>query len=243
VGDRVAVTDVPRANAELMTVPATHAIPLPAEVSFELAAASLLQGLTAHYLVTDSHRVIEGETVLVHAASGGVGQFLTQFAVLHGARAIGLTTRDAKKRLILSRGASAAWNVKEPWVQQTLDFTYGRGVDVVYDSVGSTLDDSFAVTRVGGAVVLYGTSGKKVPPVDVRMLMDSSKTLTGGDLWGYLTSREERVRRSRELFGLLLSRRLVVSDPVLFPLAEGRRAHDYLEGGHSAGKVVLTVAP
>lgn len=240
-GDRVAVTDVPRANAELMAVPLTHAIPLPDAVSFELAAASLLQGLTAHYLVHDSHRVLPGEVVVVHAASGGVGQFLTQFAVSLGASVVGLTTREAKKDLVRARGASQVWRLDEPWQKAIVESTQGRGADVVYDSVGTTLNESLATTRVGGAVVLYGSSGGSVPPVDGRLLMDSSKTVTGGDLWGYLTSADERIRRSGELFDLLLSRRIVVSEPTVFSLREGRQAHEYLESGRSTGKVVLTV--
>ncbi len=240
-GDRVAVTDVPRANAELMAVPITNAIPLPSDVTLELAAASLLQGLTAQYLVGDSHRILQGETVVVHAASGGVGQFLMQFAVHMGATVIGLTTREEKKDLILSRGASVVWRLDEPWRKLTLDFTNGRGADVVYDSIGTTLNESLEATRVGGAVVLYGFSGGSIPPIDGRYLMDTSKTLTGGDLWGYLTSAVERLQRSRQLFKLLSSACIVVSDPTYFSLSEGRKAHEFLESGRSSGKIVLTV--
>jgi NADPH:quinone reductase len=176
---------------------------------------------------------------VVTAAAGGVGQFLTRYCVLRGASVVGLTTSDHKKPLILGQGAVEAWNLKEDWKAGVLARTAGRGADVVYDSVGSTLGDSFAVTRTGGHVVLYGTTGGVPAPVDPRMLMDTSKTLTGGDLWGYLTSREERIRRADELFGRVLSGEIVVAAPVTFPLAEGRAAHDYLEGGRSAGKVLL----
>ena len=224
VGDRIAVTD---------------AIPLPAEISFETAAASLLQGLTAQYLVRDSYPLAAGETVIVHGAAGGVGQFLTRHAVVLGARVIGLTTTDAKRELILAQGASYAWNLHGPWKDQALEETGGRGVDVVYDSIGSTLPDSFAATRVGGRVVIYGFAGGPPPLVDPRMLMDTSKTLTGGDLWGYLTSHEERVRRADELWRLVLSGRLEVAAPTVFPLSAGREAHEFLESGRSAGKVLL----
>jgi NADPH:quinone reductase len=239
-GDRIAVADVPFSNAELVAVPVSHAIPLPDEVSFELAASILLQGLTAQYLVSDSHNVQPGETIVVMAAAGGVGQFLTRYCVLRGANVVGLTTTDTKKHLILAQGAVEAWNLKEDWKAGVLARTEGRGADVVYDSVGSTLVDSFEVTRTGGHVVLYGTTGGVPAPVDPRMLMDTSKTLTGGDLWGYLTSREERIRRADELFGRVLSGQIVVAAPVIFPLAEGRAAHDYLESGRSAGKVLFT---
>jgi NADPH:quinone reductase len=238
-GDRIAVADVPFSNAELLAVPVSHAIPLPADVGFERAAAVLLQGLTAQYLVSDSHDVRPGETIVVMAAAGGVGQFLTRYCVLRGADVVGLTTSDAKKTLILAQGAAEAWNLREDWKARVLARTGGRGVDVVYDSVGSTLGDSFEVTRTGGHVVFYGTTGGVPAPVDPRMLMDTSKTLTGGDLWGYLTSREERLRRAGELFGRVVSGEIVVAPPVTFPLAEGRAAHDHLESGRSAGKVLL----
>ncbi|MET0556357.1 MAG: quinone oxidoreductase [Vicinamibacteria bacterium] len=239
-GDRIAVADVPFSNAALVAVPWSHAIPLPDDITFEVAAAILLQGLTAQYLVSDSHDVRPGETIVVTAAAGGVGQFLTRYCVLRGANVLGLTTTDAKKPLILAQGAVEAWNLKEDWKARVLERTAGRGADVVYDSVGSTLGDSFDVTRTGGHVVLYGTTGGVPAPVDPRMLMDTSKTLTGGDLWGYLTSREERIRRADELFERVRSGQIVVAPPVLFPLAEGRAAHDYLETGRSAGKVLLT---
>ena len=239
VGDRIAVTDVPFTNAELVRVPLTHAIPLPAEVSFETAASSLLQGLTGQYLVRDSYPLAAGETVIVHGAAGGVGQFLTRHAVLLGARVIGLTTADAKRDLILAQGAAYAWNLRGPWKDQALELTGGKGVDVVYDSIGSTLADSFAATRIGGRVVIYGFAGGPPPLVDPRMLMDTSKTLTGGDLWGYLTSHGERVRRADELWRLILSGRLEVVAPTVFPLSAGREAHEFLESGRSAGKVLL----
>lgn len=240
IGDRVAFADVPLANAELVAVPCTHAIKLPDEISFDTAASLLLQGLTAQYLAADSHNVLAGETVLIHAAAGGVGQLLTQICKMKGAKVIGLTTSDAKKAVIMEAGADLACNLKADWEKEVLTFTDGKGADIVYDSVGSTLSASLAVARTGGQVVFYGMSGGDPLPVDPRMLMDTSKTLSGGDLWSYLTSKEERTKRAGELFSWIISGKIRLKEPVVFKLSEGKAAHEYLEGGKSAGKVLLT---
>lgn len=239
VGDRVAFADVPYANAELVAVPADHLLPLPEDVSSVTAAASLLQGLTAHYLVSDSYKAKEGDTVVVHAAAGGVGQFLTQMAKLKGANVIGLSRSERKLKTILTHGADEALSLQSDWVDGIKKLSGGQGADVVYDSVGSTLKDSFAATRDKGTVVFYGMSGGDPEPVDPRMLMDSSKTLTGGDLWSYLTSASERRRRSQELFSWLSTGKIKLPEIKKFPLAEGRAAHEFLESGQSAGKVLL----
>lgn len=238
-GDRVGIADVPFANAELVKVPFSHAIPLPGDISMETAAAVLLQGLTAQYLAMDSHPIRPEEVIVIHAASGGVGQILTQIAKMKGAVVIGLTTSEYKKDIILSVGADIAFNLKDNWQNEVLHYTNVRGADVVYDSVGTTLQKSIAVTRTGGTVVFYGFSGGDPLLVDPRVLMDGSKTLTGGDLWSYLTSRQERIKRSTLLFSWIRDGFIKITDPVVFSLEEGRKAHEYLESGKSAGKVIL----
>ncbi|GAA4847902.1 quinone oxidoreductase [Algivirga pacifica] len=238
-GQRVAFADVPYANAELVTVSEDHVIPLSDDISFELAASVLLQGLTAHYLAKDSHAIQARESVLIHAASGGVGQFLTQIAKMKGATVIGLTRSEDKAALIKENKADKVVLLQEGWKEEVMAFTQGKGVDVVYDSVGITLMDSFEVCREGGHVVFYGMSGGDPAPVDPRMLMDSSKTLTGGDLWSYLTSAEQRQTRAKELFGWLLDGSIQIAEPVRFKLSEGEEAHKFLESGQSAGKVLL----
>lgn len=239
IGDRVAFADVPLANAELVAVPVSHVIKLPDAISFNTAASLLLQGLTAQYLAADSHQVKPGEIVLIHAAAGGVGQLLTQICKMKGARVIGLTTAEEKKQIIIDAGAQAAFNLKSDWKKDVLAFTQGKGADVVYDSVGVTLNDSFAVTKTGGQVIFYGMSGGDPAPVDPRMLMDTSKTLTGGDLWSYLISKEARTERSTELFNWVIQGKLQLKEPVTFSLSAGQLAHEYLESGKSAGKVLL----
>lgn len=239
VGDRIAFADVPYANAELVTVPLEKAIPVPDTISFAEAASVLLQGLTAHYLTRDSYAVKKNDTVLVHAAAGGVGQLLVQMVKLLGGKVIGITSSMAKAAAAKEAGADQVFLYKDDWKQAVLVETAGKGVDVVYESVGSTLQDSFAVTRIGGTVVFYGMAGGDPVLIDPRMLMDTSKTLTGGDLWNVLTSREERVTRSTELFQWMEAGKVRVSEPTVFALRDGQEAHRLLESRKSTGKILL----
>jgi NADPH:quinone reductase-like Zn-dependent oxidoreductase len=239
VGDRIAFADVPHANAELVAVPFEKAIPVPDEIPLEAAASVLLQGLTAHYLTKDSYLVKKDDTVLVHAAAGGVGQLLVQIAKLLGGKVIGLTSSPEKAAAARSVGADEVFLYNEDWVSDVLMATNAKGVDVAYDSVGSTLPDSFASTRIGGKVVFFGMAGGDPLPVDPRMLMDTSKSLTGGDLWNVLTSREERVARSAELFGWMEEGKIKLLTPTVFSLQNGADAHRYLESRKSIGKIVL----
>jgi NADPH2:quinone reductase len=239
IGERVAFADVPFANAEFVAVPEDHIIPIPKQIDFDLAASVLLQGLTAHYLSTDSFHVQAGHVVLIHAAAGGVGQILIQICKFKGAKVIGLTRDKDKLQTIKDCGADYALQLNENWKSEVLQLTGGKGVDIVYDSVGSTLSDSFEVTREGGTVVFYGMSGGDPQLIDPRMLMDTSKTLTGGDLWSYLNSEQERKVRAGQLFQWLIDGRLKIKEPVRFKLSEGRKAHEYLESGKSSSKILL----
>ncbi|MCC3153117.1 quinone oxidoreductase [Hymenobacter sp. BT770] len=240
VGQRAAFADVPHANAEFVRVPQEHLIPLPDDVSFEQAAAVLLQGLTAQYLTADSYRLQPNDLAVVHAVAGGVGLLLTQLIRAKGGRVIGLTSSEAKRQEALRAGAEAVFLYTEPWERLVLEYRPERpGADVVYESVGSTLPQSLAATRVGGTVVFFGMAGGDPAPVDPRYLMDTSKTLTGGDLWNYLTSREERTARANVLFDLLRNGQLTASIGAAFPLAEGAEAHRLLESRKSTGKILL----
>ncbi|KQL52264.1 alcohol dehydrogenase [Heyndrickxia shackletonii] len=239
VGDRIAFADVPFANAELVAVPQDKAIPIPAGISYETAASLLLQGLTAHYLTKDSYSIKNEDVGMVHAAAGGVGQLLVQIIKLLGGKVIGLTSSEGKRQAAIAAGADNVFLYTEDWKAQVKDVTNDCGVDVVYESVGATLIDSFDVTRIGGTVVFFGMAGGDPAPVDPRMLMDTSKTLTGGDLWNVLTSRAERVARSGELFKWIQSGQLKISEATLFPLREGAKAHEFIESRKSTGKVLL----
>ena len=239
IGDRIAFADVPHANAEFVAVPVEKAIPLPETISFAEGASVLLQGLTAHYLTKDSYSVKKNDFVLVHAAAGGVGQLLVQIVKLLGGTVIGLTSSMEKAAAAEEAGADKVFLYKDDWKRQILEVTNSKGVNVVYESVGSTLQDSFDVTRIGGTVVFYGMAGGDPALVDPRMLMDTSKTLTGGDLWNVLTSREERIARSTELFQWMTEGKVKVSDPTTFALGDGKEAHRYLESRQSTGKILL----
>jgi NADPH2:quinone reductase len=239
VGDKIAYTDVPFANAEFVTIPDTHAIPIPNNVDFPLAASVLLQGLTAHYLSNDSHKVKSGETVLIHAASGGVGQILTQLCKSKGATVIGLSRNKNKLKTILASKADYAIELNKVWKTKIMELTKQQGVDVVFDSVGSTIMDSFEVTKECGHVVFYGMSGGDPIHIDPRMLMDTSKSLTGGDLWSYLKNEKERKKRAKELFRLIKDDTIKIKEPVQFKLSDGKKAHEFLENGKSSSKILL----
>ncbi|TDL79167.1 quinone oxidoreductase family protein [Peribacillus frigoritolerans] len=238
-GDRVGFADVPHSNAEFAAAPSQKVIPLPDEISFETAASVLLQGLTAHYLTSDSYKIKAGDTAIVHAAAGGVGQLLVQIIRLLGGRVIALVSTHEKANIAKAAGAEEAFVYTEDWKQKVLELTSGKGADVVFESVGSTLMDSFDATRIGGTVVFYGMAGGDPVHIDPRMLMDTSKTLTGGDLWNVLTSREERISRSNKLFGWIEEGSLRIAEPSRFALEDGAKAHRYLESRKSTGKIVL----
>ncbi|WP_316846351.1 quinone oxidoreductase [Pedobacter psychrodurus] len=237
-GDRIAFADVPFANAELVAVPVENAIPLPDEISFETAASIMLQGLTAHYLTANSHKIKAGETVLIHAAAGGVGQLLIQVCKLLGAKVIGLTSSAKKKEIAFSLGADEVFLYEQDWQAQVLTVC-PDGVDVVYESIGTTMESSLAVTKIRGQVVLFGLAGGKLELGNPLWIIAHSKTVTGGDLWNYLTSRLERLKRSKILFNWIIAGHIKISAPTIFKLAEGKKAHDFMEGRQSTGKILM----
>ena len=240
VGDRVAFADSPHANAEYVAIRLDRLIPLPDDISFETASAVLLQGLTAQYLLRDSHRLVKGESVLVHAAAGGVGLYLTQLAESEGAFVVGLVSTELKRQAVLDAGADLVLLSGSDWVESGRAATLGRrGFDVVYDSVGITLRDSLRSARMGGHVVFFGMSGGDPEPVDPRLLMDESKSLTGGDLWNVLTSAEARIARSQRLFMKIWEGKLKVQVAKSFALSDGAAAHRFLESRQAIGKVLL----
>jgi NADPH2:quinone reductase len=240
VGTRVGFADMPYANAELVAVDLDKLIPLPDDITFDTAAATLLQGLTAQYLVTDSYKVRRGDVAVVHAAAGGVGLLLVQMLKGLGATVVGVASSAMKRAAVLAAGADAAFGYDE-LIEQTRQLTAGRGVDVVYDSVGRTLGDSLAAARIGGTVVFYGMAAGDPDPVDPRLLMDRSLTLTGGDLWNVLTSASIRRERAAGLFAQIRAGQLQPNIAARFLLSEGAQAHAYLESREAIGKVLLTL--
>jgi NADPH2:quinone reductase len=240
VGTRVGFADSPFANAELAAVDVDRLIPLPDDVSFDVAAASLLQGLTAQYLMRDSFAVRAGHVAVVHAAAGGVGLLLTQLLKSAGAKVVAVTGSEDKRAAARSAGADAVADY-DTFVDVARDLSGGKGADVVYDSVGRTLAASLRAAKTGGAVVFYGMAAGDPDPVDPRLLMDRSLTLTGGDLWNVLTSAEARRSRADALFASIRDGSLRVQIAARFPLKDGAEAHRFLEARRSIGKVLLTL--
>lgn len=234
-GDAVCFADVPFANAELVKVSGANAIPLPPTISFETAASVMLQGLTAQYLTQDSYAVTENDVVLIHACAGGVGQLLVQICKMKGAVVIGLTSSEEKRKVALTNGCDKVFLYGAGWVM----LSKAENISIVYESVGSTILQSFEAVKEKGTVVFFGFAGGNPPPVDARMLMDGSKTLVGGDLWSYLISKEERINRSKQLFEWISSGKLNIPSPAIFALHDGRKAHELLESRKSTGKIVL----
>lgn len=238
VGDRVAFADSPHANAEFAAVDAERLIPLPEDIGTDTAAALLLQGLTAQYLVADSHVVRPGEIVVVHAAGGGVGLLLVQLARRCGATVVGLASSEEKRAAAKAAGAAHVFGYDD-WKNSVV--TSVGAADVVYDSIGATLADSLAVARTGGTVVFYGMAGGDPAPVDPRLLMDRSLTLTGGDLWNVLVSADDRRTRANALFEAIRAGQLDVRIAATYPLAQGADAHRFLQGRGAIGKVLLRI--
>jgi len=237
-GQRVGFADSPFSNAELCAVDVDRLIPLPDAISFEVAAGSLLQGLTAQYLCRDSHAVRAGDRAVVHAAAGGVGLLLTRMLRHLGAHVIGIASTESKRQAVRAAGAQSVLPT-EGWLQAVKSLTGDRGADVVYDSVGTTLRDSLDAARIGGTVVFYGMAAGDPAPVDPRLLMDRSLKLVGGDLWNVLTTTQERRDRAAELFGWIQSGVVDVRISRTCALRDGAQAHRELEDRQVIGKIVL----
>ncbi len=241
IGDRIGFADCPRANATRVNVPFVNAIPLPDDIGFVEAAAMLLQGLTAQYLVEDSYQVRAGDTVLVHAAGGGVGQVLIQLAVANGARVIGLASTPEKRAIASQLGAEICFEYGDDWPGRVRDQA-GGGVSAVYDSVGTTFIQSLSCLKDRGTLVAFGTAGGSPPPIDPQLLMERSLSVAGGDLWNYLDSREARIERASRLFQAIRMGVLKVPRIETFLLQHGADAHRRMEDRAFFGKIVMTSA-
>ncbi|GHJ45342.1 quinone oxidoreductase [Catellatospora sp. TT07R-123] len=243
VGDRVAWANHLGAYAEYVAVPAERLVPVPDAVSDETAAAALLQGMTAHMLTHDIHRVRPGDTVLVHAAAGGMGLLLTQMATGMGGRVIGTVSTAAKEEL--ARGAGAAEVIRYTEVADLAatvrELTDGIGVDAVYDGVGaSTFDASLDSLRRRGVLALYGAASGPVPPVDpIRLMRAGSVWLTRPTMVDYTATRAELLERAEAVLGQIAAGTLHVTISERYPLAGARRAHEDLESRRTTGKLLL----
>jgi NADPH:quinone reductase len=226
--------------AEYVLVDAAMAVPVPDAVPDEAAAAVLMQGVTAHYLATDTYRVQPGDTVLVHAAAGGVGQLLTQVVGLRGGRVIGTVSTEQKAEVARAAGAEEVLRYEEV-PGRVKQLTGGEGVAAVYDGVGgATFDASLASLRARGVLVVYGTSSGPTPPLEIpRLNSGGSLYVTRPTVVHYTATREELRARTDELFGWVASGQLRVSIGGRFLLADVTRAHQDLESRRTTGKLLL----
>jgi NADPH:quinone reductase len=242
VGDRVASVDLRGAYADEAIVAADRVVALPDGVDAQLAGAALLQGLTAHYLLRDSYPVQAGDTVLVHAAAGGMGLLLTQLATKFGARVIGTVSTVEKEELARAAGAAEVirYGETEDLAADVRRLTGGEGVAAAYDGVGrDTFDASLASLRVRGTLVLFGAASGPVPAFDPqRLQFAGSIMLTRPTLRHFVASPAELSRRAGDLFGWL-GDGLDIRIHDRYPLPEGARAHTDLQSRRTTGKLVL----
>lgn len=242
VGDRVAYTGVPGAYAESAVVPADRLVRIPAALDFDLAAAAMLQGMTAHYLAHSTYPIKAGETALIHAAAGGVGQLLVQMCKLRGARVIGTAGTAEKAQLAHETGADEVIiYTEQDFETETKRLTRGEGVHVVYDGVGkSTFDKDLNVLRPRGYLVLFGGASGAVPPFDlVKLSQKGSLFLTRPSLHHYIHTRAELEQRSSEVLDLVTAGKLKLRIHQTYPLADAAQAHRDLEGRRTTGKLLL----
>ncbi|GAA3308967.1 quinone oxidoreductase family protein [Nonomuraea dietziae] len=239
VGDSVAWVNVLGSYAEKVVVPADRVVPVPAGVSSEQAAASLLQGMTAHFLTHSVHEVKQGEVMLVHAGAGGMGQMLIQLGKLKGARVLTTVSSDAKEKLAREAGADEVFRYDD--FPASVRKVVPGGVDVVYDGVGAaTFDGGLASLRARGLMVLYGAASGPVPPLDPQVLNRSgSLYLTRPSLVHFVAERDELLWRAADLFGWLASGELKITISERYPLADAARAHEDLQGRRTTGKLLL----
>lgn len=239
-GDPVAFWDAPGAYAEAAVHRADRLLPLPAGTSFEAGAALPLQGMTAHYLTRTIRPLGPGDTVLIHAAAGGVGLLAVQMAKLAGAVVIGTCSTPEKAERARAAGADHVILYRDAdFVAETKRLTGGEGVDLAIDGVGrATFEGSAAATRIRGHVILFGQASGEPEPIRPRKLL-GSRTLTCASLFDYNRDRAEMLARAAEVFGWHAEGRLEARIDRVLPLAEAAEAHRLLEGRETSGKVLL----
>jgi len=242
VGDRVAWSGTLGSYAEYVAAAEAHLVPVPQSVNDEQAAAAMMHGLTAHYLVHDAHKLKPGETALIHAAAGGVGLMVVQLAHAIGARVIGTVSSDEKGELAREAGADAVIVfTKQDFEPEVKRLTGGKGVNVVYDGVGkATFEKNLNVMRPRGMLVLFGMSSGPVPPVDPAKLSDKGSLYMARTTLAHFTAtREELIARTSALFEMIAQGRLNVRIAKKYPLADAAQAHRDMEARKMAGKLLL----
>lgn len=242
VGDRVAYTGVIGAYAEYAAVPADRLVHVPAGITDHQAAAAMLQGMTAHYLVNNTYPLKEGETALIHAAAGGVGLLLVQMAKKIGARVIATVGTEEKAKLAREAGADEViLYTQQDFEAETKRLTDGKGVHVVYDGVGqSTFDKDLNILRPRGYLVLFGASSGPVPPFDLgKLAVKGSLFITRPTLVHHIASHEELQHRATAVLNMIATGQLKLRIGHIYPLWEAQQAHRDLEGRRTTGKLLL----
>src|SRR2546425_948261 len=227
-GDSVAYTGIMGSYAEYAAVPADHLVPVPEELDFNQAAAAMLQGMTAHYLSHSTYPIKPGQTVLIHAAAGGVGRLLVQMGKNLGARVIATAGSEEKARLARDAGADdVVIYTKQDFETETRRLTEGKGVHVVYDGVGKdTFDKGLNVLRPRGYMVLFGGASGAVPPFDLlKLTQKGSLYLTRPSLQHYIATRAELEQRSNDVLQMIVRGELKLRIYKTYPLAEAQQAH------------------
>jgi NADPH2:quinone reductase len=243
-GDRVAYAMARGSYAEYAVVPASQLVKIPSHVDFTVAAAAMLQGMTAHYLTHSTYPLKSGDTCLVHAAAGGTGGLIVQMAKMLGARVLGTVSTPEKAKIAREHGVDETILYTEQDFQvEVRRLTDGRGVDVVYDSVGrTTFDKSLGSLRPRGTLALFGQSSGAVPPLDPGILnTKGSLFLTRPSLAHHVLTREELLWRAGDVLGWIDAGKLKLRIDSTYPLAQAADAHRALEGRHTTGKLLLTV--
>ena len=241
-GDRVAYTGSLGSYAEYAAVPAQRLVKIPDSLSFEQAAAAMLQGMTAHYLTHSTYKLQTGETALIHAAAGGVGLLLVQMAKNIGARVIGTAGTQEKAQLAREAGADECIVYTEAdFETETKRLTDGKGVHVVYDGVGkATFDKDLNVLLPRGYLVLFGGSSGAVPPFDlIKLSQKGSLFITRPTLVNYTATREELEWRANDVLSWIAAGKLKLRIHQTYPLADAAQAHRDLEGRKTTGKLLL----
>ncbi len=241
-GDRVAYTSIPGSYAEYAAVPESRLIKIPDALDFDQAAAAMLQGMTAHYLLYSSYKLQRGETALIHAAAGGVGLLLVQMAKRIGARVIATAGTDEKAQLARDAGADECIVYTESdFETETKRLTGGKGVHVVYDGVGkATFDKDLEILRPRGYLVLFGGASGAVPPFDlIKLSQKGSLFITRPTLNHHIATREELEWRANDVLQMIARGDLKLRIHKTYALADAEQAHRDLEGRKTTGKLLL----
>lgn len=241
-GDRVSYVHEPSSYAEQNLVKAEHLIPLPSELSFEQGAAFPLQGMTAHYLLHEFRKIKPNDIVLIHAAAGGMGLLLVQWAKHLGARVLGTTSTEEKAKIAKEAGADEVIvYTKHNFPAEVFRLTNGHGADLIIDGVGkTTFEGNLEAAALRGNIVIFGAASGPADPISPNILMGRSLTLSGGSLFNYISTTEQLMERAKAVIEGIQKGWLKLRIDQVFPLEKAAEAHQKLEERKTSGKLLLS---